>query len=135
MQVLSIKRRCQSTHLVQEHTDAPNVSFEVVCVALHDLWTQVVWSAYNCRSHLCRWLENSGYTEISKFHDAALHQEDILRFDISVQDLPVMAVFQSQTDLREPQKNLVFIEVIFCNFRFAFIARLKVLDFQSHVTT
>jgi len=46
--------------------------------------------------------KNFGDTEITYFECAVLHEENILRFKISVDNFAVMDVFQSKTYLSEP---------------------------------
>lgn len=55
--------------------------------------------------------QNSGDTEISQLDHTSFRQEDILTFDVSMKNLPVVDVFHPQAELCEPVENLAFTEV------------------------
>ena len=84
MQVLSIKGRAQRAHLVQKDSDAPNVRLEVIGVALDDLWAEIVRRADDSRSHLCSRLQHSCDSKVTKLNHTVLHEEYVLRLDISM---------------------------------------------------
>ena len=50
-------------------------------------------------------------TEVTKFNDATLSEEDVLTFEISVEDLSVVNMFETETYLSKPLEYLVFREV------------------------
>ena len=52
-------------------------------------------------------LKNSGNTEISYFYLICLSHKDVLRFQIAMQNLPIVNVFNSKTHLDKPVKDLV----------------------------
>ena len=47
-------------------------------------------------------VQHSRDAEVSELHHTTTSEEDILTFDISVQDLPIMDVFEPETYLCEP---------------------------------
>ena len=114
MQILSIERWHEGAHFVKKHTNAPYVRLVVVCVALHDLWAEVVRRSNYCGCHLSGRLEYACDSKITKFDNAVLHQENVLSFDVAVQDLSVVAVLESEANLGEPAQDLVFTEVVLC---------------------
>ena len=135
MQVLPVKGWSERAHLVQEDTDAPNVRLEVIGVTLDDFRAEIVWCANNCGGHFCGRLQHSCNSKVSQLNHAVLHQENILRLDISMQDLPIVTVLQSQAYLREPVQDLILSEVVLRHFRLALVPRLQVLNLKRHVTT
>ena len=84
MEILSIERWHKSAHLVQKHTNAPNVRLIIVSVALYDLWAEVVRCSNHGSRHLCRRLKNAGDSKITKLDNTILHQENVLGFDVTV---------------------------------------------------
>ena len=84
MQVLSIKGRAQSAHLVQKDTDAPNIRLEIIGVALDDFRAEIVRRADDSRSHLCSRLQYSRNSKVTQLNHTILHEEDVLRLDISM---------------------------------------------------
>ena len=51
-----------------------------------------------------------GDTQVTDFDETALSEEDILALKISVDDLTIMDVFHSETDLSKPVQNLILTE-------------------------
>jgi len=47
------------------------------------------------------------YAKVSNLDDPLLGEEHILSLQVSVDDLPVMDVLQTKTDLGEPLQNLL----------------------------
>ena len=92
MQVLPVERWPKCAHLVQKHTNAPNVCLKVIGVALDDFGTEVVWSANNSCCHLSRRLQYSRDTEITKLNHSITHKEDVLCLDVTMQDLSIVAM-------------------------------------------
>jgi len=43
---------------------------------------------------------------ISFIYESVLHHKDVLKLDVSMKDVFVMQILQSQTNLREPSENL-----------------------------
>jgi hypothetical protein len=61
-------------------------------------------------TELERVFENTSDAEVTKLHAAVFCEEDILRLEIAVQDLPIVNVFNRERDLNEVSKNVVFSE-------------------------
>ena len=46
-------------------------------------------------------------TKVTQLNDAALGQEYVLAFQVTMQDFAVMDMFETETDLSEPGQHLV----------------------------
>lgn len=108
MQRLRVEGRLESAHLVEQNACRPNVGLKAVAFLLDYLRGQVVGRSHDCLGPRASVREDARNSEISELEDPALGKEDILRLEISVEDLLVMAVFESETDLREPVQHLIF---------------------------
>lgn len=56
--------------------------------------------------------KDSSNTKISEFNDILARQKQILRLQISMQNLPVVDMLDWEADLSEPVQNLFFREVV-----------------------
>ena len=61
-------------------------------------------------------LQNPRDPEISNFYLATLRHEDVLSLQISMEDLSIMDVFDSQCHLNEPVEDLVLGVAYFADF-------------------
>ena len=68
----------KSDDLIEEHSEGPNIGFEVVRGVFNDLRREIVRSADYGLCHLRCGLQDFGDTEISQFHYALLGEEDVL---------------------------------------------------------
>ena len=92
MERLGIKRRLQGGHFVKQDTQRPNVRLEAVALTANNLRRKVVRCADYCfGSRLCVGQDSSD-AEVTKFEDSALGHEDVLRLQVSVQNLFVVSV-------------------------------------------
>jgi hypothetical protein len=66
-----------------------------------------MWRPYNCLGYRLSLGEHPGYPEVSKPYGHIFHQKNILRFEISMNNLTIMNMFESQGDLGEPIQDLV----------------------------
>ena len=133
MQVLTVEGRAQRTHLIEKHAYAPDVSLVVISVALHDFWAQVVRSADDGSCHFSGGLKHSGDAEVAQFYESTIHKENVSGFDVTVEDLSVVAVLQCEANLSEPVQDLVLSKVVLRHLRLSFVASLQILNLQSHV--
>ena len=99
---VSIKGMSQSDHLVQDATQWPNIWLLVVRLLLADLWREVVWCADSCLGTVVSVLEDTCNAEVSDLDLATLSHENVLRLEITVQNLPVVDVFDRKGHLDEP---------------------------------
>lgn len=53
-------------------------------------------------------LQNPGNTKVSNLNLISLGHEDVLGFQISMQNLAIMNMLYSQSHLNEPVKDLIF---------------------------
>lgn len=56
-------------------------------------------------------LHLTGDTEITKFYDTLRGDEDILRFDVAMQNFSIVNMLKAITNLCKPIKNLIFWKV------------------------
>lgn len=118
----------EGAHFVKQNTERPNIGFEIVWLSFNDFRRKIVRSAHHCFRLGLSAVENSGNTEVAHFHLALLSHKDILGFDVSVQDLPVVDMLDRQADLCKPIKNLVLAPVFDFSARF-----LGLLDSCFHM--
>lgn len=102
---LSLKRWLQSNHLIQDAACGPNVCLFIIAMLVNLLWRHVVRSA-NVRLSILRLsTQNSGKTEIPKLDIIIAVEENIPRFNVSVQNFPqclmIVTFLQRQYDLHE----------------------------------
>ena len=107
---LGLEGRLQCAHLVEEHAQGPHIGLEAVREAFYYLGREVVWRANHGLGHVYRVAQDVGNAEVAQFDKTLLGQEDVLRLDVSVQDLSVVHVFHAETDLGEPVEDLLFFE-------------------------
>jgi hypothetical protein len=98
----------QSDHFVENAAEGPDVRLLIVWLLLTDLRRQIVRSTDSSLCAIVSVLEYSSNTEVTNLDLAVLRHEDVLSFQVSVQDLPVMNVFDCKRHLHEPVQNLVF---------------------------
>ena len=106
MQTWSVEGWLLSAHLVQYHSQRPDVALEVVGLGLHYLRGKVVGCADYSPGILDCILKNLCDSEVADLDDALLRQKDILALEVSVQDLAVVDVLEPQTNLGEPLQHL-----------------------------
>ena len=98
----------ESAHLVQDAAKRPNIRLLVVWLLLADLWRQVVRRTNGCLSAIIGVLEDPSDTEVSNLDLSTLRHEDVLCFQVSMEDLAVMYVLDGKGHLYKPVKDLVF---------------------------
>lgn len=111
VQTLGVERRHQSAHLVQQHSKRPDVRFEGVGLRLDDLWREVVGSAHDGLCFGLGLAQDTGDAEVSQLDHASLGQENVLRLQVTVQNLSIVDVLECQANLREPVEHVVFVPV------------------------
>lgn len=112
MERLSVEGRLEGSHLVKQDTEGPDVRLKVVALTLDDLRGEVVRSSNDSLGSGTGVREDTSDSEISKLHDTALSQEDVLRLEITMEDLLIVSVLDSQADLSEDIKDLVLSHVV-----------------------
>ena len=73
-----------------------------------DFWTQVVRRANSCLGAVVGVLEYSSDAKISNFHLPVLGHKDVLSFEVSVQDFPVVDMLDCESHLDKPVEYLIF---------------------------
>ena len=69
MQTRSVEGRLQRAHLKEEHPDRPDIRFEIVRLALNDLWGQVVGRSYYSFSFRFGVAEHSSDAKVTQFDE------------------------------------------------------------------
>lgn len=116
--VSSVERRLQRTHLVEKHAEGPKITFEAVRFIIDNFWTKIIWRAHNGHRLINCITEHLCDTEVAKLHDSIARQENVAGLEITVQDFSVVAVFHRQTNLSKPIKNRVLREIVIAAFFF-----------------
>ena len=98
----------QGQHFVQDATKRPYVRFLIIRLLLANFRRKVVRRANSSLSAIICVLQDSSNAEIAYLDLATLSHENILRLEISVQNLSVVDVFDSESHLDEPIQNLIF---------------------------
>mmetsp|Transcript_74022 Transcript_74022/g.130801 ORF Transcript_74022/g.130801 Transcript_74022/m.130801 type:complete len:244 (-) Transcript_74022:455-1186(-) len=98
------ERRCSSEHHVQDHPQAPDISFAII-TPLDDFWGHVVGCANLCGSHLSR-LELFRKTEVCQLQIRDLrsslrYEEPVLGLEVTVHNLHPMQVRYSPQHLAQ----------------------------------
>ena len=112
MKGLSIKRWLQRTHLIKKDPERPNVRLKAVGLGLYDLGRQVVRRADHSLGLGLSLAEHASNTEIAQLYHVFFRQENVLGFKVSVQNLSIMNMFQSEADLREPIQYVILAPVL-----------------------
>jgi len=97
----------QCHHLVEDATEGPDITFLVIRLFLADFRREVIGRADGCLGAIISMLEDSSDAEIADFNLTALSHEDVLRLQVTMQDLAVMDVLNGEGHLDEPVEDLV----------------------------
>ena len=92
----------QSQHFVQYAAKRPDVGFLIVRLLLANFRRKVVGCTNSGLSAIISVLQNSCNAEITNLDLAALGHENVLRLEISVQNLSVVDVLDCKSHLDEP---------------------------------
>jgi hypothetical protein len=104
---IGVKSMFESDHLVEDAPQTPNIRFLVVRLLLTDLGREVVRCANSCLRTVISVLEDPGNPEISNFDGSLLSHENVLSFQVSVEDLLVVNMLNGEGHLNEPIEDLV----------------------------
>lgn len=96
----------QRAHFVENTTKTPNIAFAIVLLLLHNLRRHVVWSANSSLCLLHGPTKDPRNAEISHFNNPRAGEKNILRLEVSVQDLSVVDMLYCQTYLHKPIEHL-----------------------------
>ena len=105
---VGIESMSQSHHLVQDAAKRPDVRLLVVGLLLTNFGREVVRSANSSLSAVIGVLKDSRNAEVTYLDLATLSHEDVLRLQISVENLSVVDVLDGEGHLYEPVQDLVF---------------------------
>lgn len=104
--VVGFKGVLESTELVQDTPQRPNVAFVIIRFFLTEFRTQVIWGADNCVGHVRRLIEQFGDSQVSDLDFIVLTQKHVDSFDVTVEDFVSVQVIQAETHLNEELPDL-----------------------------
>lgn len=105
--VLGVKGVVESGDLIENAPKTPNIRFLIVRFLLANFRRKVVRSADGSIGAVVGVLQYSGDAEVSNLDVSLRREENVLRFQIAMQDLFVMDVIHSQGHLHQPRHNLL----------------------------
>ena len=111
-QIASGKWRVECTHFVEQDSEGPNIGLVIIFLGLDQFWRKVVRSTNHTFSLRFSVVENLSNTEVTHFHLAIFRHKHVLRFDVSVQYLPVVNMLDGQTYLCKPIEDLILTPVL-----------------------
>lgn len=111
MERLRVEWWMKGAHFEEQDAEGPNVGFKAIWLILNDLRGEIVWRTNNRLCLRFGVAQDSCDTEISELDHVALRQENVLRLQISVQDLAIMDMLECKTNLCEPVEHMVFAKV------------------------
>lgn len=103
--VHTLERWLQSAHFIEQNSDGPDISLEGIGSTFNNLGWQVIRGTHHWLAHLHRMLKHPGDSKVTNLDDTLFCQENVLAFDISVQNFTVMDVLHSEAYLGKPVKN------------------------------
>ena len=112
-QVIGYERLFQSAQFIQDYTKGPNVTLGSVRLTLTGFWRHIVGSTDYSHGRLCRMIEDLADSEVSHLDRLRPCNENVLRLDISMNNLATVDVLKSHTYLNEPVENFSFSKMAF----------------------
>lgn len=82
-----------------EDAERPPVGFFAVAFLSDDFWGNILWSSYDSVGFSTGVAELLGHTEIGQLKVTVRVQEDILRLQVSVDDVFLVEILKCQQDL------------------------------------
>jgi hypothetical protein len=95
----------ECAEFVQNAAERPNIGLGIVVAALADFGRKIIRSADLGAAYLEGVLENFCDTEIAQFDCAVFHHKDVLAFQIAMENLAIVDVFDGKRDLDEIVEN------------------------------
>ena len=108
MEAVAFEWAAEGAELIQDATQHPHVRFVVVFLSHANLGGQVVWRTRLSLGHVQRIVELLWDAKVTNFSFVVFGEEDVLRLDVSVNDVPLVDVPQGQSELAKPVKYLLF---------------------------
>ena len=97
-------------HLVEHDAEGPDVGLETVRLFQEDLRRHVVVSAHLPHGFSESRLKLLGSAEVCNLDDSVGHSQDIVRLQVTVDDVLFVHVLQTKANLHEPLQDLLLIE-------------------------
>ena len=110
-----MERRLAHDHLVETAAETPDVDLlAVASLLVEHFWSQILSSAYQrVRQAIVFLLEYFTYAKIGQTYVAIFVYENVLRFEISVDHVPVVEILQCQDDLSSIEASFFLTKVAF----------------------
>lgn len=111
-------------------SQCPNVRFRCQRIALTRLRAHIV----RCSHHSLLLLSishNFANSKVAYFDCIVAGQKDVLRFDISMNNLAIVEVVKPTQSLAKPVENVVFLNLFVCFF-LSLDVKAKVTDYKQH---
>lgn len=106
----------ESTQLVQNAPQTPNIGFIRIRLILTNFRRQIIRSAHSGLRIFIGFLQNFGNPEIPDFDLPIRSQKNITSLEISVQNFQIMNILHSIEHLNEPIQNQFFGKFLFSLF-------------------
>ena len=100
-------------HLINQDAQCPPIKGSIMSWPNNHLWRQVLRRPTERVWLFCFWFYNLGQTKVSKHDVAILIEQDILRLQVSVEDVWLVQVAKSQCNLSSIELSLLFTESLF----------------------
>lgn len=108
-------------HLIDEDSECPPVDWFAVALVLKDFRSQILWSSAQSESSI---FYVFGEPKVSEFEVAVSADEHIFWFEVSVDDILGVQVFEDQDDVGGVETSLKYEIRCFVGFEHAFFTQM-----------
>ena len=122
-QIFCVKGVFKGAELIQDATQSPDIRLVGVRFILAHFWRHVVWCTLHRHCMVLRALKHLRNTEIAQLNRIALGQENVLRFNIPMQNLTTVDVIKGKAQLHEPVHDFSFRKLFVFRFLFPHVKR------------
>ena len=102
----------QRAELEKDNAKRPNITLRRVWLALAGLGCHIVWRSDHGHCSLRSGIEYFGDTKVTNLDSLATCEEHVLGFDVTMDNLALVDVFESQAYLDEPVKDFLLAELL-----------------------
>lgn len=128
MKTFLLERLAEGHQLVENSSGHPDVGWVGVGLPQADFWSQVIWSSELSLREIFITLEGFCNTEITYFqlvlsigvrvrnsYQSVLHEEDVLRLQVSMKHMVLMQILYCEEKLGDPVQHQTFIKTEIAN--------------------
>lgn len=105
---ISVKGGSQRTEFVKDDSQGPDIRGKGVRLGFNDFGTHVGWSTQYCLCVLLRCLQYFSDAEVAEFDDSGLSEEYVGSFEVTMDDFPIVNVFDCKGELCKSVEYLLF---------------------------